>query len=352
MRRAAVLIAVTGVASVLVGLPGAASAKTTTKTVYADAPPSASKVFSKYAASVNAFFLTRVTINQGDTVKFITVGFHDFDFPGTSKNDLPLIVPGPTVSGDKDAAGKLFWFNGQVPSLGINPALFAPSGPTTYDGSTRVDSGLPGKKPKPFKLTFTKPGTYKYFCDVHPGMVGFVVVKPKGKAVPSATADAAALAKQVTAAETTAKALFKTKPGKGKVSLGSAGSGGVEDYAMFPAKLQVKKGTVVTFFIAKGSRETHTASFGPKAYLKVLAKSITSPSPMQQVWYPSDDPALGPPLVSPTVHGNGFANTGVLDQDPKTKTVPPSGKLKFTTAGTYHYICLIHPFMRGTIIVK
>jgi len=83
-----------------------------------------------------------------------------------------------------------------------------------------------------------------------------------------------------------------------------------------------------------------------------LAKSITSPSPFQQVWYPSEDPALGPPVVSPKEHGNGFANTGVLDRDPSTKTIPPSGKLKFSTPGTYHYVCLIHPFMHGTIFVK
>lgn len=28
-----------------------------------------------------------------------------------------------------------------------------------------------------FSFTFTKPGTYKYFCSIHPGMVGTVIVK-------------------------------------------------------------------------------------------------------------------------------------------------------------------------------
>jgi plastocyanin len=31
--------------------------------------------------------------------------------------------------------------------------------------------------------------------------------------------------------------------------------------------------------------------------------------------------------------------------------VPPSAQLKFTEAGTFNYICLIHPFMHGTVIV-
>jgi plastocyanin len=201
-------------------------------------------------------------------------------------------------------------------------------------------------------VKFIKPGTYKYFCDIHPGMIGYVVVKPQGKHVPSASQDAAALKLQVKAAEDSAKRLSKTKVTGARVSLGVAASNGVEDYSMFPGTLKVKAGTVVKFFMAKGSREAHTATFGPRPYLTTLAHSIQSPSPKQQVWYPSDIPSLGPPIVSPTVHGNGFANTGVLDQDPTTAQIPSSGKLKFTKAGTYHYICLIHPFMRGTIVVR
>ena len=42
-------------------------------------------------------------------------------------------------------------------------------------------------------MKFTKAGIYKYFCNVHPGMVGFVVVKPKGQKIPTAKQDAATL---------------------------------------------------------------------------------------------------------------------------------------------------------------
>ncbi len=35
-----------------------------------------------------------------------------------------------------------------------------------------------------------------------------------------------------------------------------------------------------------------------------------------------------------------------------TTQIPASSKIDFTTAGTYQFICLIHPFMQGTIIVK
>lgn len=54
-----------------------------------------------------------------------------------------------------------------------------PSGGTTYDGSTLVNSGplMPGQS---FSLTFTKPGTYTYHCLFHDdteNMIGTVVVK-------------------------------------------------------------------------------------------------------------------------------------------------------------------------------
>jgi plastocyanin len=344
-------------ATIWMGLPAVAAART--KTVYAGPPPSAraiartlvSKSFAtKYSPDVNDFFLHRVTINQGDTVAFRINGFHTVDLPGKSGRDLPLIVPGPIATGVNDAAGNPFWFNGHLPSIGFNPVLLAPSGAHKYNGTARIDSGLPaGPGSKPFKVTFTKPGTYKFFCDVHPGMFGYVVVKPKGESVPSAAQDAAASKTQIITDVLSAKKLAKKKVPTDHVSLGEANSKGVELFAMVPGTLRVPLGTVVTFSMSKPSREVHTATFGPVSYLTALANGFRSPPILSNAVYPSS-PVQPIPLAS-TSHGNGFANTGVLDQDPLTPN-PPSASIKFTTAGTYHFICLIHPFMQGTIIVK
>ena len=152
--------------------------------------------------------------------------------------------------------------------------------------------------------------------------------------------------------ETTAKVVFKKHVAKNTVALGQSAPGGVEDFGMFPKRLVVPVGTVVKFSMTANSREPHTATFGPNGYIEAISKSITSPAADQRAWYPSDNPALGPPVVSPTIHGNGFASTGVLDADKATKTIPFAGKLKFTKAGVYHYICLIHDFMHGTIVVQ
>jgi hypothetical protein len=68
-----------------------------------------------------------------------------------------------------------------------------------------------------------------------------------------------------------------------------------------------------------------------------------------QVAFPSDPPpALAP--YDGTNHGNGYFNTGVLDGDPNSPQ-PPAATVKFTKAGTYGFICLIHPFMHGTVVV-
>jgi len=346
-----------------VALPAAAAARTKTVTAAppALAKPLAGKLLGKsfvgtYNPDVNAFFLQRVTINAGDTVKFVQNGFHTIDLPGRSNEDLPLILPGATVTGAIDAAGNPFWFNDNLPSLGLNPALFTRSSATTYNGSTRLDSGLPPNSgaPKPFLVKFTKPGTYKYFCDVHPGMIGYVVVKPKGKRIPSARQDAVSLTGQVTTDILAAKRLAKTNVAAGHVSLGESNSNGVELFAMFPAAMTVSPGTVVTFSMSRDSREVHTATFGPVPYILGLSNAgktlFNVPGPTAEALYPSSP--VQPILLDPASHGNGFGNIGALDTDPTTKQIPTSGQIKFTAPGTYHFICLIHPFMHGTIIVK
>jgi plastocyanin len=339
-----------------------ATATAATRIVYAGNPnkltqkiagkliPNVKAFGQKYNPEINNFFTQRVTINAGDTVSFRTEGFHTVDLPGATKSDLPLIIPGGTTSGVNDAAGNPFWFNG-LPSVGINPALFARQGPSTYNGTTRVDSGLPlgNGAPKPMNIKFNKPGVYKYFCDVHPGMVGYVVVKAKGAKIPSAKQANAAVVKQITGDVKTAKKLAKKKQPKDTVDLGEAASGGVEFLGMFPGTLKVKANTVVTFAMGPQTRETHTATFGPASVLKTLSDGFQGASFPSQGVYPSDPSSI---VLTPTSHGDGFANTGVLDRDPGTPTIPASNKIDFTTPGTYHYQCLIHPFMHGTIVVQ
>lgn len=47
---------------------------------------------------------------------------------------------------------------------------------TITAGDKSFDSGTLGPQ-KEFKIVFSKPGTYKYYCDMHPSMAGTVIVE-------------------------------------------------------------------------------------------------------------------------------------------------------------------------------
>ena len=69
------------------------------------------------------------------------------------------------------------------------PLTVAPGTTVTWTNSDEephtvmsADGGLTFKSPAldtddKFSFTFDKPGTYKYFCSIHPHMVGTVIVK-------------------------------------------------------------------------------------------------------------------------------------------------------------------------------
>jgi plastocyanin len=324
--------------------------------MYAGPPLATAKKLGE-TTTANAFFPSRLTVNVGDSVAFVPAGFHTVNLPKKGDGALPFIIPtGQKVAGATDAAGAAFWFNGQD-ALSLNPA-FAKSAygkKFSYNGAKQVESGLPaGEKAKPMTVKFTKAGTYKVYCDLHPGMAASVTVKKKGAAIPTAKQDAAAVKKQADAAVKAAKGLEKTNPGANTVDLGVAAKGGVEYFGMVPANLTVAPGTTVKFQMTKGSYEAHTATFGPgditdpKSYLGGIAASFESPAIDPKGVYPSD---VTPVAVNPGLHGNGFWNSGALDVS-KATPLPASSSVKFDTPGTYTYYCLIHPFMRGTVTVQ
>ncbi len=121
----------------------------------------------------DAFAPYALTIHVGDTVQWIG-GFHTISFgPDALIKQLQksFFMPVPQKNGP--------------PILVLNPKISWPSGGSTYNGMGFVNSGiLPlntppnSKAPPSFKLTFTKAGTYKYYCLVHPGMDGTVTVAP------------------------------------------------------------------------------------------------------------------------------------------------------------------------------
>jgi plastocyanin len=349
------MVAIIAAAAVL-AIPASASAAT--KVVSMGAPASSQKKFGLSIA--NEFFPTGLRIHAGDSVRFVPLGFHNVNLPKKGGGLNELFVPtGQAIAGANDPAGTPYWFNG-LPQLGFNPALGV-SGfgkKFTYTGAKAVNSGLPVQdKPKPMTVKFTKTGSYTYYCDVHPGMKAKVTVVSRRKSVPSAKADAQRVKDQVARDLKIAKSLTKVKPPAGTVDLGVAGKHGVEYFAMVPGKTTVPAGTTLTFRMTTGSFEVHTATFGPgniddpKTFIGAIAASLDgAPVPDQAALYPSDKPPT-PVSFGPTTHGNGFWNSGALDAI-KASTPPPASAVTFATPGTYTYYCLIHPFMKGTVVVQ
>jgi plastocyanin len=339
-----------------------ATAGAATKEVGMGLAPKAAKAIQKTGADSNNFYPRTVSIHVGDTVAFEPYGFHNVDLPKRGGKPISLIVPGAPAAGVVDAAGAPFWFNGQLPTLGFNPQVLKPSfGKTVrFSGAAAVNSGLPlQERPKPFKVKFTRKGTFTFYCDIHPGMKGQVKVKARRAHISTAKQDARALKRLVSLDTKAAKSLAGTKAPANTVYLG-AGKRGVDYFGMVPRNLTVPAGTTVEFKMHPGSRETHTATFGPgnadpqkdpSSYLAQLASTFEGPGPFDaRATNPSDPPSAVATLTAAS-HGNGFWSSGLLDAE-ASSPLPVAAKVTFGQAGTYNYYCLLHPFMAGTVTVQ
>ena len=337
-----------------------AVAEAATKSVTMGMPPKAAKVIqNRFSADANKFYRGTVTIHEGDSVRFLPFGFHTATFPKRGGQVPPLVAPGGAVSGSNDAAGAPFWFNGQ-PQLNINPVhLKSGFGKTfRYTGAKLVNSGLPlSNKPKPMTVKFPREGVFQYFCAVHPGMKGKVRVRKKSEPVPSASADARAVKNQISKDTTAAKKLGATDAPANTVLLGAASNRGVEHLGMLPEQLTVPVGTTVKFTMPAKSTELHTATFGPgdpikepNSYLGEIANSFQGVALDPRGTYPSEPPGTTAAL-SPGLRGNGFWNSGILDAA-KSTPLPRQGQVTVAQAGTYTFFCVIHPFMKGTVIAQ
>jgi plastocyanin len=337
----------------LLALPAAAHAAT--KTVVAGPYKPVKGVFGGNATGdVDGFSLRTVTIHVGDKVRWKFNGLHNVVFPAPKGSPPPFTVADPSakVSGSTDPAGAPFWFNGQ-PQLDFNLQAILPQGGSTYKGSALTGNGVsPTLNQKPYTLKFTKTGTFSYYCSIHPGMKARVKVVARGTKVPTARDDAKTAAKLLAAETKTAKQAARYKPPTGVVA-GGNDKGDVVQLRFFPQTIDAKAGTPLTFKVTS-LREAHTFSFGPAAFLQQTASNLLGAAPngalqfSPVVYYPSDPFPL--PAYDGSAHGNGYFSTGQLDGDPST-SAPSTAKVTFSKPGTYTYICLIHPFMQGKVVV-
>jgi plastocyanin len=343
-------------------LPSVAGAAT--KVVVAGPPIKKPPAGVPKDGDIAQFFPRAVKVHAGDTLRFQIAGFHAINFPKKGDGDPPLAIPGTApVAGVNDAAGTPFWFNGQ-PSIIFNPAVaFGTKTGGSYNGTAAANSGAPVSEgaPKPWSVKLTKAGSYTFYCPIHPGMKGTATVVAKSKAVPSAKADAARVRAQLNKALTNLKKLDKAAaPSGDTITTGPDLGTGETLYRFTPATKTVKVGAPVTLEMSSRTPEIHTFTFAKDINtLKPLAQGFVAPVPgtgtsgpptlgfAAQALYPSDVPL---PAYDGNAHGDGYYNTGLLDSDARSPQ-PQKATMTFSAPGTYSYICLVHPDMKGKVVV-
>jgi plastocyanin len=313
------------------------------------------------------FFPRTVTVHVGDSVTWQFRGFHTATFPGGMK-PYPFVTPlkakQPKV---RDGSGQPLWWGGAAPVLAVSPLSLLQQGGDSISSPSEVrSSGLlriltakPNTPPAPYVLTFTKPGTYLYLCAVHPGMRGAVRVLPATLGIPSAATEAQESVVELDRAIADLKRLNGERPAtKLTVDVGEGhNSTGAEIAAFFPGTLVIHAGDTVTFR-NHDQTDIHTVTFGPERLRLQIEKTFVAPqgklitiNPLGA--FPSEPPGGGTPGYTPSLHGHGYLNSGLLQpQGAPAKAGPQTFRVTFTKPGRYQYECVIHPHMDGTIVVR
>ena len=203
------------------------------------------------------------------------------------------------------------------------------------------------------------PGTYNYYCLLHrEGMSGTITVVDKDTDVPSPS-------EATQQGETELKdVVSKLKPEFDKLAsltADTAQAGAFSDEVhdasineFGPRQLTIPAGGSVTWTVLG----PHTISFNAPDETKagIVAKGDDG---LYHAVEAAVAPAGGPgqpqdPSASPLIDagewdGEGFLSSGVILSfgDPLYQY-----KVTFTTAGTYNYLCLIHPGMAGSVTVE
>jgi plastocyanin len=345
MRNQRSLVAAAGIAALLI--PAAAAQAATKQVTIGPAKPLKGVQLVGFDAD---FYPRKITIAKGDHIRFKwTTGFGDVIYTPEGQTPPSFAMPAGTVADAKDEAGADMWFNGQ-PSFAPNMEALSAQGGKVIDGSKVVGSGFAFDGPmKPWKVRFTKPGTYRLSSVLMPQKKLTVTVKRNKTGVPGRKADKRRLAKQVKASTKLAKKLVAFEGPQGNVVRAGNDAKGIAQIAFFPAKKTVKVGDTVTFEMSKQSLELHNVAFGPKPYLD--SKPFLGPTLNPFVVYRSEAPGTAVSFDG-TNHGNGYFNTGLMDAD-KNSPFPSNDKVTFTKAGTYAYYCAVHGNdMKGEIVVQ
>jgi plastocyanin len=271
------------------------------------------------AIQTMAYGPKKIWINTGDTVHWVansmephTVSFINAKHPA---GPFDLATTYMTAQTAKHTISR----PGQFRSSGVmapDPDAFFPDAVSSYD------------------LKFLKPGTYRYLCYLHgKAMSAVVVVRKAGTPYPHTQADYNAMARRASNAD------IEHGLELWGDTLGSADAHhvyvGAADMRVMVNRfisdnVVVKVGDSVTFDLGKNAFPVpHTITFGP-----------TPANPLA-------------PTGDPSNYQGGALSSGVI-LPPGFGPPPSTFTVKFTKAGTYPYVCILHASMGmiGQVIVQ
>lgn len=355
---------------------------------------------SSAPVAFTAYFPKKVSVHPGDTVDFAenftgephTVTLGTLVTEGLAKADpaaqdepvelkkIPALLPDGPGDAIQAAAQPCFLPAGEDP-----PASDACSKAQQKQGEftgteTYYNSGFLADGDH-FKVTLAKdiaPGTYSYFCTLHrAGMSGEITVVAADQTAQTADEVAKAgekeLSTKLASLGTTLTAIkagtlppFLPTASPTSVIVGG-GSQDVQDAVpvLFgPDSTSVKVGGKVTWTVLG----PHTITFGSTEALRTfIAKAPDgavhvnpdSFAPAGGAGQPQPDPNAPPPDENappgpPTPIDGGSYNGDGLHSSGLVLSFPPqlfSYSITFSKAGSYSYVCLIHPDMKGTVNV-
>ena len=295
------------------------------------------------------FYPGNITINVGDKIEWILKGSepHTATFLGPGRKMPDLLTP------ENNSSHRLLF----------NPLVILPQGGLTYNGTMLTGSGqldVEPNFPRVYNLTFTKPGTFEYFCGFHNMMRGNVTVQPAGKSYPKTQEQIDAEATKLLAADMEAALRVEptvenvtTHPGPNgttihEVKLGY-GDGLISWMRFVPTNLTIHAGDSVEW--TRGNVEVpHTVSFlsgGNEPDLVLVEPQQRGPPKFVL------NPVMQMPAGGKVYSGKGYFNSGAIWGTMLPLPGPSSYNLTFDTIGTYKYLCIFHDYMgmKGQVTV-
>jgi plastocyanin len=350
---------------------------------------------SKTGVAFTSYFPNELTLHPGDTVDFtsvftgephtVTLGtLLDQGVPKLDPNaqqepaeiaKIPNMLPDGPGDAVQAAAQPCYLKTEDPPASDACTADQQKQVP--FDGTqTYYNSGFLADGDQ-FKLQLAdtiKPGTYNWFCTIHrEGMMGKITVVAADAKAQSADDVKKAGDSALSAAQTKAKPTVDAvkagtlppfipaaAPGQAIAGGGSQDQQEAVPVIFGPDKVDIKVGESVTWTMVG----PHSVSFGaseaqrtlftkaPDGAVHLNQEGGAPAGGAGQPQGPPPDPSAPPgpptPIDGGSYDGTGFHSSGlVLSFPPALFTY----KLTFTKAGTFNYICVVHPDMKGIVNV-